>query len=466
MAYAISSNLISLTISTLFIFILPKVLGVEDYGYFQLYMFYCVYVGVFHFGWNDGIYLRYGGIEYNEIDKELFFSQFVMLLSSQIFFGILIWFFTLSITEINKVFIIKMVAISMIFINIRLMLVYILQITNRIKEYAVIVILDRIIFVALVVFFIFYDVKNYKVIIFADLLGKFVSLIYSMYLCKEIVFNKIDSLHLTINETIINISVGIKLMLANFSSLLIIGIIRLGIEFSWDIATFGKISLTLSISNLMMVLINSIGIIMFPVLRRTDVDSLPIIYITMRNFLTIPLLGVLLVYYPLNIVLSAWLPEYTKGLKYMVLLFPMCVYEGKMALLINTYLKTLRKERMILVINIISMSLSLFLTILFTLIFKNLLMAVLSILIVLAFRCILAEVLLSKILNVDVHRDSILEMALIIIFISTGWFFTLWLGVVTYLSAYILYLLIKKTEILETLSHVRQLVWLNKQSTL
>ena len=29
----------------------------------------------------------------------------------------------------------------------------------------------------------------------------------------------------------------------------------------------------------------------------------------------------------------------------MALLFPMGVYEGKMALLINTYLKTLRKEK-------------------------------------------------------------------------------------------------------------------------
>ena len=459
MSYAISSNLISLTISTLVILVIPKLLGVEDYGYLQLYLFYCAYLGFLHLGWNDGIYLRYGGDEYSELDKKLFFSQFVMLSSSQIFFGILMWVFTIvSIPDSDRNFIIKMVAISMIIVNIRIMLLYILQVTNRIREYARITMFDRVSFIILVIVFLFAGIKDYKIIILADLLGKLFSLIYSMFLCREIVFNRITSFYFTINETIINISVGIKLMLANFASMLIIGIVRFGIERSWDISTFGKISLTLSISSLIMVFINAVGIIMFPVLRRTNEDRLPTIYLTMKNFLTVPLFGLLLVYYPLKITLSAWLPEYTESLIYMALLFPMCVYEGKMALLINTYLKTLRKEKMILTINIVSVVLSFILTILFTLVFKNLSLAVVSIVVLLAFRCVLAEILLSRILNVAVYKDILLEMVMTLIFILTGWFLKLWIGVVIYLFAYSLYLLIKKTEIADTLKDVRQLL--------
>ena len=58
------------------------------------------------------------------------------------------------------------------------------------------------------------------------------------------------------------------------------------------------------------------------------------------------LLGALIVYYPLKIVLSAWLPKYVDSLTYMALVFPMCVFEAKIALLINSYLKTLRKEKL------------------------------------------------------------------------------------------------------------------------
>ncbi len=90
-----------------------------------------------------------------------------------------------------------------------------------------------------------------KVIIIADLIGKFLSLIYAIYFCKDIVLIKFNSLSFNILETIKNISVGIKLMFANIAQYTnhrdrqicnrhIFG----------TFSTFGKISLTLSISNL------------------------------------------------------------------------------------------------------------------------------------------------------------------------------------------------------------------------
>lgn len=51
------SNLVSLLVSTLVVFLIPKLIGVEDYGYWQLFLFYASYVGFLHFGWNDGISL-------------------------------------------------------------------------------------------------------------------------------------------------------------------------------------------------------------------------------------------------------------------------------------------------------------------------------------------------------------------------------------------------------------------------
>jgi len=279
-----------------------------------------------------------------------------------------------------------------------------------------------------------------------------------MYCCKDIVFRRISTFYFSFREAFENINVGIKLMFANIASMLIIGVVRFGIERSWDVSTFGKVSLTLSISNLMLLFINAVGIVMFPILRRVDEKKLPSIYETMRTFLMVPLLGMLIVYYPLKVMLSAWLPQYADSLIYMALVFPICVYEGQMALLINTYLKTLRKEKLMLQINLISLVLSVMISFVTILILKNLDLAIVSIVILLAFRCVLAEIFLSKILRITIYKDIALELIMTVIFITTGWFVKSWIAVMVYAVAYAMYLIIKRKDITGTIKNVKLLM--------
>lgn len=458
-SYTLSSNLFSMIISALIIIIIPKLIGIEEYGYWQLYFFYSSYVGFLHFGWNDGIYLRYGGKNYRELDKELFFSQFWMLFISQVLIGaLIISVSTIFNIDVNKVFILKMTILCMIIVNVRIMLIYILQGTNRIKEYAQITIIENFLVCLLVLVFLFAGVREYKFFIIADIIGKVIGLIYATYCCRDLVFNKISVFYFNIREIFFNVRVGIKLMFANIASMLIIGVVRFGIERSWDISTFGKVSLTLNISNLMMIFINAVGIVVFPILRRTNDDKLPGIYTMMRTSLMVPLLILLVVYYPLNATLSVWLPQYADSLIYMGLLFPICVYEGKMALLINTYLKTMRKEKILLTINLISMILSIIFTLLFTIAFKNLSLALLSIVILLAFRSTVAEVILSKILKVSVFKDLLFEMVMTVIFILTAWFNHSLNGIAIYLAAYVIYLVIKRKDIKITIINIKELI--------
>jgi O-antigen/teichoic acid export membrane protein len=457
--YTVSSNLISLLISTLVVLIVPKLIGVEEYGYWQLYIFYSSYVGFLQFGWTDGIYLRYGGEEYKDIDKKLFFSQFWMLFSFQIIISILILSFTnIWGSDINRIFILRMVSLCLVLTGIRAMLIFTLQATNRIKEYARVTMIGRLIYFSVIIFFVILSIREYRLMIVADLLGRLVSLIFAMYYCKEIVFRKVTSFVFTIQEMLENINAGIKLMFANIASMLIIGVVRFGIERSWDVETFGKISLTLSASNLMMIFINAVGVIMFPILRKTNEKRLPEIYTIMRDFLMIVLLGLLAGYYPLKNILSDWLPKYSESLMYMALVFPMFIYEGKMALLINTYLKTLRKEKMMLKINLISVALSLLLTLLTTVIIKKIDFAILTIVFLLAIRSILAELYLSKLLMVKLNKDITFELSLTIVFILSGWYINSWMTLVVYGTTYFIYLLIKRKDISATLRSIKKLM--------
>ena len=41
--------------------IFPKYMTVSSFGYWQIYVLYSTYIGLSYLGFNDGIYLLYGG---------------------------------------------------------------------------------------------------------------------------------------------------------------------------------------------------------------------------------------------------------------------------------------------------------------------------------------------------------------------------------------------------------------------
>jgi len=61
------ANFISLCISVFMVAFVPKFLNVDDYALWQLFLFYFSYLGFLHFGWEDGIYLRYAGKRFGSV---------------------------------------------------------------------------------------------------------------------------------------------------------------------------------------------------------------------------------------------------------------------------------------------------------------------------------------------------------------------------------------------------------------
>lgn len=450
--YTFTANILTMLISIIMTLILPKFLGVTDYSYYQLYIFFISYVGFFHFGWIDGIYLKIGGMEYNDLEKSNYVTQFWMLNVLEIIIAAIISIFALfTIKNIDKSFVLISTSVCGVITILRTYLLFILQSTNRIKEYAKYTRVDRFIYFALVIVFLFLGFKNYKIILYIDIFSKLVALVLCANKMKDIVFGKLNISKNVLFEIFENISIGIKLMLANIASNLIIGVVRFGIQKNWDIETFGKISLTLNISNLLMTFINAVAVIMFPLLRREEESKLPKIYVILRNTLMIFLYMMLIFYYPIKLILSTWLPQYADSLRYMALLFPICIYESKMSMLINTYLKSFRKEKSMLIINTISLILSLILTILSVFILNNLTWAILSIVFLLGFRCVIGELVLTKIMNILISKDIILETVLTAIFIISSWFINNMFCSIIYTCFYLIYVFIKRKDIKRTI---------------
>ena len=274
-------------VSFIFALVVPKLLGIVEYGYWQLYTFYIGYVGFFHFGLADGIYLQYGGEYYQDLDKPLMHSQYWLLT----FFELIVFFLILLVSfffvhDTNRSFIILTAGLNCVILLPRLVLQNLLQGTGRVKEYARNIIFERLICVSFVIGIILYGVRKYQYIVVADLVAKIFALINIVWICRDIVFSKGTNLYVTFRECKNNISIGIKLMFANIAGFLIIGIVRFAIERTWDIATFGKVSFSLSISNFVLTFILAVSIVIFPIIKRTDQNKLADLYETFGSLLS------------------------------------------------------------------------------------------------------------------------------------------------------------------------------------
>lgn len=436
--------------------VVPKVISVDEYGLFQVFLFYTTFTGILHFGWNDGIYLRFGGEKYENLNKGMFFSQFWMQVIMQTIMASIAFLIVGRVSNSEeRIFIFRMLAVYMLLLNIRGFFLLLLQATNRIKDYANITILFRLPYFFIILGLLILKQVSYQSLIIADVAGLGISTAVALYKCRDIVFRNFQDFKSPFSEMFENIRVGFKLLFANFAGVLILGAIRFGIDNNWDDTTFGKTSLAITASNLMMLFINAIAIVVFPLLKRTAVSRYPTIYKTIRSILIVGGFGLLLLYYPIKSVLILWLPKYAESLRYMALLFPIFIYEGKTSLLTNTYFKALRHETRMFNINFICCIVSITSTIIVTYVLHNIYMAILLITFMMVFRATLAELVITRIIDVPVYKETVMEILLCVLFITAGWFFENYYAPLIYGLGYMLFVFIRRKEFVQTFRKLR-----------
>lgn len=448
-AYSFSANLFSLCISVFMVIVVPKFLSVHDYGLWQLFLFYFSYLGFLHFGWEDGIYLRYAGKSFDELDQRTFAGQFYGIIILQIFLAVFVIFGgQLLITDPIKRLALTCAVCLAPFVNFTNLCNFIMQITNRIKDYAKFLFTERIVFfLGVVIFLLGLHRNEFCYMYYAKLFSMIILTLSGIYLCRNLLKPRFYPMRRIVWEMKKNLTVGSKLMIANIAGMLIIGIVRYGISVGWDVSTFGQVSLTLGISNFFMVFISSVSVVFFPIIKNLDKNKRVTIYRTIRASLDIVLFAALIGYYPLKCILTWWLPQYADSLIYMSVLFPICVFNSKLSLLINTYLKSMRQEVLMLKINVLSVMVSLAVTFVVVRIFHNLSLAVLSIVGIYAFQCCLAECFISHLLKMNVRKDILTDILLCGIFIASGWYIQNVWCMVIYVGAYAIFIMLNRDQV-------------------
>ena len=448
--YTFLSNFISFVINALVVLLIPKLIGVAEYGYFQLYLLLCTYALSFHLGWNDGIYLRYVGMDYDELDKKNLSAQFRgVCVLAVIWFIVLLGLIQIFVSDVDKKCVYSMASLVVLIVTPRIFTSVVMQMVNYMKKYSLIILAEKCVYAIILIIMLIFGVRDFKILIISDIIGKIASLILGVYFCRDIILQKPSKnkyLQYCV-DAIKNIKIGFFLLISNFASMLITGIIQFAIENRWSMETFSKVSLTFNMSKMLLVVITALSVVLVPMLKHLSDDVLAKSYNRIRAMLLFVLCGMLVFYYPMKVVLSIWLPQYKESLVYMALLFPMCLFESKTSLLVNTYMKAMREEKRLCLYNVITVVVSAIVAIVTIFIFSNLFASIVAIPYLLAFRCLILEFYLQKKLNINLMKDAVIEIIIATLFIIFSWNIQSWLSVVLYLIIYLAYVIYIKDEL-------------------
>lgn len=454
----LSSNFISMLISVITVLLIPKVVGDVAYGYIQLYIFYVGYTSYFSFGATDGIYIRYGGRSLDNIDKSLIANQFwfmsiLLMLISTIGMIVVCEF---SANYYNNLLIFWALVSALVSVP-RSIITFTLLATNNIKDNAMTTMIERVSYFVLVCILLVFNIQSFELYVYADIVGKCIATIYIVIRHMSLIKGSLERIKESLVDFGRNIYIGIKIVLSGIVGMLIIGTVRFGISNIWDVSIFGKVSLSLSISNLLMVFINAIALVIFPVICRSSQEELRDSYHILDNMLQIILAIIMAFYYPMKEILCIWLPQYEDGLIYMALLFPLCLFECKVALVLNPYLKATRQENGLFIANLFAALISCICTFITIYLLKSLTLAVASIIFLLAVRCTLLQIILHKKLRMKTN-NMILDFVLCIAFILSNWVVGSYGGFLLYLAVVIIFIIFRKSVIKELYKKIRLLV--------
>lgn len=404
---------VSIVTGVLASLIVPKILGVEAYGYWQLFIFYASYVGFFHFGLCDGVYLKEGGKTRDTLPAQSINAQFLVCLLMQVVLGATLFAFALlgNFGE-NRAFVLAATALFLVINNLSTFVGYLLQATNEIKLYARTVAFNGVLYLAFLLVLLVARVPDFRFYIGAYVVASVFTLAYRLFAFRSVLSQGTLAPHAGLRDAADSIRVGIKLMIANISSLLILGVARFALDAQWGIEVFGYVSFALSMVSLFAVFISQASMVLFPALRQSTAESQRQFFILTRQTLNIALPLLYLPYAPLCLFVLWWLPQYEQSLPWVALLLPFCVFDGKMNILGTTYLKVLRGEKTLLLINVSALGVSLVGTALGVWVFTSAYVVVASAVAAIVFRAIMAERCVSQ--SLDAPRD-ITNISLVLI---------------------------------------------------
>lgn len=344
------SNILVLFSSILTGLVIPKLLGVANYGYYKIFTLYLGYTALLHFGFVDGILLFHAGEDYSKINVLKFRRDTRFFGKTQIIVSIIIIIVSAIVFEGIYKFMFIMIGVDTIATNMTSYYQYVSQCTMRFKELSIRKVYQAALRILMTVtFFLFHWVGvignlSAYIYIFCLVAIDILLLIWYVVTYREITFGTAEKLRNNFNEIIGYYKRGIVLTIAFQVANLIFNLDRQFVSILYNTETYALYSFAYSLISMATTVIGAVSLVLFPNLKRRSRATISDDFSKGMAAIAILVFAAHIGYYPLCGFIKWFLPDYVQSLVYLKIIFPGLAISSCISVIIFTYYKLLDKN--------------------------------------------------------------------------------------------------------------------------
>ncbi len=385
------SKLIIVMLSFLTGFLIPAALSIEDYGYYSLFALFISYLGIFHFGFIDGLYLKYGKLDMDELPhseyryfaRYLIFEQVLFMVLSIIVINNFLSFDT------NTKFILTFAAINMLAVNLQAFFNRTSLGTRNVRYPAITGILQKLIIsvFALSTLFITIDIVSIVIVL---TISNYIVFLIGLYHYRRLIFGKA-----TKGKLFELYKFGIPLLIANYIGIFIISMDRLFISTYYTIESLSYYSFALTMLIIIDTIVNSLYQMLYPNVSRLSENNKKNLYQVLSVILIIVTVFGVSGYYVLEFLIPIILPKYVESLQFLAVLLPAFIFRVDAGVAKKSYIYTDKRQKGSILINTLTLIIGVLLNYYFIYSGKNVIYVAYATLISLVIWSLLLEIFFS-----------------------------------------------------------------------
>lgn len=448
------SNIFSILSGILVGFIIPKMMGVSEYGYYKTFSLYSSYIGILHLGFIDGIYLKFAGKKIEELNKEKFRLYFRFLFLMQLLMTGVVLLIALCFLNTNYFIILVFVALDILATNIITYYEFISQITLQFKRISLRnIIRNSLNIVAIVILYLLYRFNNvviYNYIYTAIVVGlQYVMAIWYVISYKNLSFGKAAKFKDELNNIKDLFKVGIQLLLATLIGQLMFIADQQIVNVFFDNDTYSTYAFAYTMINLITIATSAISTVLYPTLKIMNNETVKNKYSTLNSYLLMFVSLCLLIYFPLYVIINKFLPQYVSSLSIFVIILPGVLISSSISVIKYNCYKTFNKIKSYFLKSLVMLIVAVVADIIVYFIFKSTISISIVSIAVLATWYLLVEYYFIKEFKVKWIKNFIYMCFIIGGFYGINYIPNIYLAGVSYLGYYILLTLLFYFEIVK-----------------
>ena len=445
---ALFAQTVIFAVSAIMSLVVPKILGVEEFAYWQLFLLYISYVALFHLGLNDGVYLINGGKTYDEMDRGSITGQFFAGITFEAIMGGCIFAASMLVVgDSDRSFVVGAFCVFIVVFNVGAYWGAVCQAANETHIYSKMLTLDRCLFLVPLLVGVVAGVSSFRFYVVSYIVARGIAAANITFRCSFFFKSSIPCIKVIAKDCLGSIGVGIKLTISYLSSVFILGVARFVTDGAWGIESFGQLSFAISLLNFFIAFVNQIGMVLFPALRRATAEEFKNTLKRLVSALDFILPFIYVIYFPVLLLAQWWLPQYQPGLEWLSILLPVCVYNSRMEIVSTTAMKVLRKETSLMAINIGAALLSLTMGCICGFCLDSMTLLVWSLVLVVILRSLVAEAYVSRIIDESARNSIISGLLVTISYLVVQVLFGVWQATLAALFVFCLVVVLRRREL-------------------